>query len=106
MSNTVIVKQAGSGLGFLGLLTMLLTGLFVAGKIFGFLTWSWLMVFLPLMIYFALPFIAVAFVLGLVFAVIGVALAVAVVAGIGFVAYAAVRMAISKIRSLRERRIR
>ena len=98
MSNVVTVRQTSSGMGFLGLLVLLLTGLFVAGKIFGFITWSWLMVFLPLMIYVALPFIAVAFGLGLLFTLLGAGLVLVVVAGIGFAAYAAVGTVISKIR--------
>jgi hypothetical protein len=91
-------------MGFLGLLVLLLTGLFVAGKIFGFITWSWLMVFLPLMIYMALPFAIVALLLGLLFTVLGAALMLAVVAGIGFLAYLTVLTVISKIRSLLTKR--
>ena len=98
MSDTVTVRQTSSGIGFLGLLVLLLTGLFVAGKIFGFITWSWLMVFLPLMIYVALPFAIVALLLGLLFTLLGAALMLAVVAGIGFVAYATIAMVITKIR--------
>ncbi len=101
MNDTVTVRQTRSGIGFLGLMVLLLTGLFVAGKIFGFITWSWLMVFLPLMIYVALPFAIVALLIGLVFAFVGVALVVAVVAGIGFLAYLAVQAAVSKIRKFR-----
>ena len=56
------------------------------------------------MIYVALPFIAVAFVLGLLFTLLGAALILAGLALIGFVAYVTVRTAISKIRSLRERK--
>lgn len=104
MSNTVTVRQTSSGMGFLGLLVLLLTGLFVAGKIFGFITWSWLMVFLPLMIYMALPFAIVALLLGLLFTVLGAALMLAVVAGIGFLAYLTVLTVISKIRSLLTKR--
>ncbi len=104
MSNVVTVRQTRSGIGFLGLLVLLLTGLFVAGKIFGFITWSWLMVFLPLLIYFAIPFIFIAMALGFVFILLGAALMLAVVAGIGFVAYTAIAMVISKIRErLKER---
>ncbi len=98
MSDTVTVRQTSSGIGFLGLLVLLLTGLFVAGKIFGFITWSWLMVFLPLMIYVALPFAIMALLIGLLFILLGAALMLAVVAGIGFVAYATIAMVISKIR--------
>ncbi len=104
MSNTVTVRQTGSGMGFLGFLVLLLTGLFVAGKIFGFITWSWLMVFLPLMIYFAIPFVIVALLLGLVFTLLGGVLILAGAALVGFVAYATVHTAIVKIRSLRKRK--
>ena len=98
MSNVVTVRPTSSGMGFLGLLVLLLTGLFVAGKIFGFITWSWLMVFLPLMIYVALPFIVMAFGLGLFFTLLGAGLVLVVVAGIVFGAYAAVGTVISTIR--------
>ncbi len=52
MSGTSQVVVRGGD--FFGFLTLLLTGLFVAGKIFGFLAWSWWMVFLPLLIYMGL----------------------------------------------------
>lgn len=66
------------GGGFFGALTLLLTGLFVAGKIFGFLAWSWWMVFLPLLIYMGLV-IGVPLVLFAVVAIVGLALVAAYV---------------------------
>ncbi len=67
-----------SGGGFFGALTLLLTGLFVAGKIFGFLAWSWWMVFLPLLIYLGLVVGIPAAVLTLV-ALVGLAIVAAYV---------------------------
>ena len=66
------------GGGFFGALTLLLTGLFVAGKIFGFLAWSWWMVFLPLLIYLGLVVGVPAAVLALV-AIVGLAIVAAYV---------------------------
>ena len=66
------MSDVARGGGFFGALTLLLTGLFVAGKIFGFLSWSWLMVFLPLLIYLGLVIGVPLALLSLVF-VVGVA---------------------------------
>jgi hypothetical protein len=52
----------------------------------------------------ALPFAIVALLLGLLFTVLGAALMLAVVAGIGFLAYLTVLTVISKIRSLLTKR--
>lgn len=49
--------------GFLGSLVLILTGLFVAGKIFGFLSWSWWLVFLPVILFVCVPMGIVAAVL-------------------------------------------
>ncbi len=74
MSGTQQVIVRGGG--FFGFLTLLLTGLFVAGKIFGFLAWSWWMVFLPLLIYVGLVIGVPVVVLTLV-AIVGLAVVAA-----------------------------
>ena len=76
MSGTQQVVMRGGG--FFGALTLLLTGLFVAGKIFGFLAWSWWMVFLPLLIYLGLVIGVPVVVLTLV-AIVGLAVVAAYV---------------------------
>lgn len=69
------VVRGGS---FFGALTLLLTGLFVAGKIFGFLAWSWWMVFLPLLIYLGL-------VIGVPLALLALCCVLAIVILVGYV---------------------
>lgn len=76
MSGTQQVVVRGGG--FFGFLTLLLTGLFVAGKIFGFLAWSWWMVFLPLLIYMGLV-IGVPLVLVALVAIVGLVVVAAYV---------------------------
>ena len=75
-TSTTVVR----GGGFFGALTLLLTGLFVAGKIFGFLAWSWWLVFLPLLIYVGL-------VVGVPLIILALVLGVAVVGLIGYVLF-------------------
>lgn len=69
------------GYGFLGTLAIMLTGLFVAGQVFGFLSWSWWLVLLPAIIYvgiicipIALSIAAAAIVFGLIAVFIAAAL--------------------------------
>lgn len=99
-TSTVVVK----GGSFFGAMTLLLTGLFVAGKIFGFITWSWWMVFLPLLIYVGFIFVPLA----IIAVVMGSVLALAVVGLILFVLFLLGRTlyneARRKIQNYRERK--
>lgn len=54
MKEQVVVKQSGSGIGFLGLLTIV----FITLKLMGYIAWSWLWVLSPLWIPFAIVFIS------------------------------------------------
>ncbi len=97
---TIVVRRVG----FLGTLALLLTGLFVAGKVFGFLTWSWWLVFLPTLIYVAIPVTAFVFVIALFALVIGLAfvgLALFVLFLLGRTVYNSLRR---KIRNYRGRK--
>lgn len=46
MKDTTIIKSSGSGIGFSGLLTIL----FIALKLIGVITWSWIWVIAPIWI--------------------------------------------------------
>lgn len=75
MSGATMVVR---GYGFLGTLAIMLTGLFVAGQVFGFLSWSWWLVLLPAIIYagitIGIPIALIAVVFSILALVIGVAL--------------------------------
>lgn len=89
-------STAAKGTGFFGTLALLLTGLFVAGKIFGFLSWSWWLVFLPALIYVGIPVVVLSIVLA-------VGVLVLSVAAIGVVGYILFLLMLTLVKSLKRK---
>lgn len=56
-NSTSTATATATGVGFLNLLTLI----FVAAKVFGFIAWSWWLVFLPTIIWAGLIFVVLAF---------------------------------------------
>ena len=55
MADSEHSNASSGGIGFFGLLQIV----FIAGKVFGFLDWSWWLVFTPFFIYMGILIIAI-----------------------------------------------
>ena len=69
-------RATAKGVSFLGLLVLLLTGIFLTLKLTGYIAWSWWLVFLPLIIYVGGGIIITLAILGIlaIITVIGLAI--------------------------------
>ena len=66
MSNNSSSSSSSSGIGCGGLLAVLLTVLFVGLKLTGHITWSWIWVISPLLIYIGIGIVFLLIVLGII----------------------------------------